>query len=119
MKPWYRKKKVWAAILGAVGPVLTIFLAPDNVETVKVIAAAIMQAGIAAGFIFAESSVDAADRKRAASGKEQAAAAEAAAAAHAAWEIAREVSTHMDSLNAEVIAEKVLKRVNDVANAST
>lgn len=58
MKPWYKKKKVWAAILGALGPVLTIFLAPDNVETVKVIAAAIMQAGVAAGFIFAESSVD-------------------------------------------------------------
>ena len=58
MKLWYRKKKVWAAILGALGPVLTIFLAPDNIETVKVIAAAIVQAGIAAGFIFAESSID-------------------------------------------------------------
>jgi len=63
MKPWYKKKKVWAAILGALGPVLTIFLAPDNVETVKVIAAAIMQAGVAAGFIFAESSVDKAAAK--------------------------------------------------------
>ena len=58
MKPWYKKKKVWAAILGALLPVLTILLAPKHVETVKVLAAAFIQAGVAAGFIFAEASVD-------------------------------------------------------------
>ena len=65
MKPWYRKKKVWAAILGALLPLLTIFLAPKHIETVKVLAAAIIQAGIAAGFIFAEASIDKADRSHA------------------------------------------------------
>lgn len=58
MKPWYRKKKVWAAILGALLPVLTLLFAPKDIETVKVVVAAILQTGIATGFIFAESSID-------------------------------------------------------------
>jgi len=58
LKKWYQKKKVWAAILGALLPVLTLLLAPKDIETVKVLAAAIIEAGVAAGFIFVEGSVD-------------------------------------------------------------
>lgn len=58
MKPWYRKKKTWAAIIGALAAVLTLFLAPEDVDQVKVIAAAIIQAGLAAGYIFAEAGID-------------------------------------------------------------
>ena len=63
MKPWYRKKKCWAAILGALLPVLTIILLPERVEMVERICLAIIEAGVAAGFIFAEASIDKADRK--------------------------------------------------------
>ena len=62
MKPWYQKKKVWAAILGALLPILTILFAPERVEMVERICLAIIEAGVAAGFIFAEASVDKADR---------------------------------------------------------
>lgn len=61
MKPWYRKKKVWASIIGALAVVLTIFLAPERVDRFEVIAAAVLQAALAAGFVFAESSIDKAD----------------------------------------------------------
>jgi len=64
LKKWYQKKKVWAAILGALLPVLTLLLAPKDVETVKVLAAAIIEAGVAAGFIFAEASIDKAGTRR-------------------------------------------------------
>ena len=58
MKPWYRKKKCWAAILGALLPVLTILLLPEKVETVERICLALIEAGVAAGFIFAEAGID-------------------------------------------------------------
>lgn len=58
MKPWYHKKKVWASILGALAVVLTIFLAPADVETAKVIAAAVLEAAVAIGFVTAEASID-------------------------------------------------------------
>jgi len=58
MKPWYRKKKVWASILGAIAIVCTIFLAPEEVEAVEKIAAAILEAAVVMGFVFAESSID-------------------------------------------------------------
>ena len=62
MKPWYQKKKCWAAILGALLPILTILFAPEHVEMVERICLAVIEAGVAAGFIFAEASVDKADR---------------------------------------------------------
>ena len=58
MKPWYKKKKVWVSIIAALTTVLTIFLAPKDVETVKVVTAAAIQAAIAIGFVAAEASVD-------------------------------------------------------------
>ena len=58
MKPWYRKKKVWVSIIASLTTVLTIFLAPKDVETVKVVTAAVIQAAIAIGFVTAEASVD-------------------------------------------------------------
>ena len=58
MKSWYQKKKVWASIIGALAVVLTIFLAPADVDRFEVIAAAVLEAALAAGFVFAESSID-------------------------------------------------------------
>ena len=58
MKPWYKKKKVWVSIIAALTTVLTIFLAPKEIETAKVITAAIIQAAIAIGFVTAEASID-------------------------------------------------------------
>ena len=65
MKPWYRKKKVWTTIIGAVVVILTVFLAPKEVESIKVITAAILEAVIAIGLVTAEASID-----KAAAGKE-------------------------------------------------
>jgi len=58
MKPWYKKKKVWVSIIASITTVLTIFLAPKDVETVKVVTAAVIQAAIAIGFVTAEAAVD-------------------------------------------------------------
>ena len=58
MKPWYKKKKVWVSIIGALAMVLTVFLAPKDVETVKVVTAAILEAAIAIGLVTAEASID-------------------------------------------------------------
>lgn len=58
MKPWYRKKKVWASILGALAVVATIFLSPERVGGMERVAAAILEAAIAIGFVLAESSID-------------------------------------------------------------
>ncbi|TET34889.1 MAG: hypothetical protein E3J72_12195 [Planctomycetota bacterium] len=58
MKPWYRKKKVWASIIGALVIMLTVFLAPKEVETVKVVTVAVLEAAIAIGLVTAEASID-------------------------------------------------------------
>ena len=58
MKPWYRKKKVWASIIGALAAVLTVFLAPKDIETAKVVTAAVLEAAIAIGLVTAEASID-------------------------------------------------------------
>ena len=58
MKPWYRKKKVWASILGALAVVLTIFFSPERIEAVERISLAVLEAAIVIGFVVAESSID-------------------------------------------------------------
>jgi VIT1/CCC1 family predicted Fe2+/Mn2+ transporter len=58
VKPWYKKKKVWVSIIGALVMILTIFLAPKDVETVKVVTAAVLEAAIAIGLVTAEASID-------------------------------------------------------------
>ncbi len=64
MKPWYRKKKVWASILGALAVVLTVFLAPKDIDSAKVITAAILEAAVAIGFVITEASIDKAGVKK-------------------------------------------------------
>ena len=51
-------KKCWAGILGVLLPILTVFFAPEHVEMTERVCLAIVEAGVAAGFIFAEASVD-------------------------------------------------------------
>lgn len=58
MKPWYRKKKVWATILGALAVVLTIFFSPERVTGIERVAAAVLEAAIAIGFVISEASID-------------------------------------------------------------
>jgi len=58
MKPWYKKKKVWVSVIGALIVMLTVFLAPKEVETAKVVTAAVLEAAIAIGFVTAEASID-------------------------------------------------------------
>jgi len=58
MKPWYRKKKVWATILGALVVVLTIFFSPERIEAVERISLAVLEAAITIGFVFTEAGID-------------------------------------------------------------
>jgi len=58
VKPWYRKKKVWATILTSLAVLLTIFLAPEDVDKIESIGAAVLEALCGLGFVFAEASID-------------------------------------------------------------
>ena len=58
MKPWYKKKKVWCTVLTVLVVLLTMFLAPEKVDKIEKIGAAIITALVGLGFVFAEASID-------------------------------------------------------------